>query len=117
MPLPKTEYIWMNENLWNGTMQKFMSYRMSFIMGQVGSKGLRAYNTKKGTAIFRLPEHIHRLALSVKSIVEKCFRRGNVKATIDLVNENNLQSCYIRPVVHRGYGERLSANMSLLKLQ
>ncbi|MBK9248387.1 MAG: branched-chain amino acid transaminase [Ignavibacteria bacterium] len=107
MPLPKTEFIWMNGKFvkWDDAKIHVLSHVVHY--GSSWFEGLRAYYTKKGTAIFRLTEHIHRLAMSVKiyrgempySIEEMC------KATIDLVRKNELQSCYIRPVVYRGYGE------------
>lgn len=107
MPLPKTEYIWMNGKFvkWDDAKIHVLSHVVHY--GSSWFEGLRAYNTKKGTAIFRLPEHIHRLALSVKIYRgEMPFSEEEMcKATIDLVRKNNLQSCYIRPVVYRGYGE------------
>ncbi|MDG2202697.1 MAG: branched-chain amino acid transaminase [Burkholderiales bacterium] len=63
-------------------------------------EGLRAYSTPRGPAIFRLKEHVDRLFASAhiymmpmpyeKAVIEK--------ACIDVVRENNLESCYIRPI-------------------
>ena len=63
-------------------------------------EGLRAYDTLKGPAIFRLKEHVDRLFASAhiymmpmpypKEVIEKACK--------DVVKENNLDSCYIRPI-------------------
>ncbi|OUT78728.1 MAG: branched chain amino acid aminotransferase [Betaproteobacteria bacterium TMED22] len=63
-------------------------------------EGLRAYDTPKGPAIFRLKEHVDRLFASAhiymmpmpysKEVIEKACK--------DVVRENNLDSCYIRPI-------------------
>jgi branched-chain amino acid aminotransferase len=63
-------------------------------------EGLRAYDTPKGPAIFRLKEHVDRLFASAhiymmpmpypKEVVENACK--------DVVKENNLDSCYIRPI-------------------
>lgn len=67
-------------------------------------EGVRAYNTAGGTAIFRLQEHTERLLNSAKIL------RMNVPYTAEQINEaqkevvrvNQLQSCYIRPLVWIG---------------
>jgi branched-chain amino acid aminotransferase len=70
-------------------------------------EGIRCYKNKIGSAIFRLPEHIKRLYESAKIYrIEIPFTEEEFcKACVDTVNENNLESCYIRPLIFRGYGE------------
>jgi len=70
-------------------------------------EGIRCYNTKKGPAVFRLREHVQRLLNSGKiyrmdipyTIDELC------SAIIETIKINNLNGCYIRPVIFRGYYE------------
>lgn len=70
-------------------------------------EGIRCYNTKKGPAVFRLQEHVQRLLDSGK------IYRMNIPYTVDelcnaileTIKINNLNDCYIRPVVFRGYHE------------
>lgn len=70
-------------------------------------EGIRCYNTKKGPAIFRLREHVQRLLDSGKiyrmdipyTVDELC------SAIIETIRINDLNDCYIRPVVFRGYHE------------
>lgn len=70
-------------------------------------EGIRAYNTPKGTAIFRLHEHIKRLERSLRIYhTEMPYSVEEIEqACIDVVKANNLKSAYLRPVIYRGYGE------------
>ena len=63
--------------------------------------GLRAYKTAKGTAVFRLNEHIARLFNSAKiyDIEIPYTAKELAQATLSLIKRNNLESCYIRPFV------------------
>jgi branched-chain amino acid aminotransferase len=69
-------------------------------------EGIRAYETAKGTAIFRLGDHIQRLHDSARLLrmtipysVEDLR-----KASLELVGVNKLPSCYVRPIAFYGYG-------------
>ncbi|MFP4082760.1 MAG: branched-chain amino acid transaminase [Candidatus Aminicenantes bacterium] len=69
-------------------------------------EGFRAYDTPKGAAIFRLNDHIKRLYNSCKMYrmdIPFSFQEFN-QAVVQTIKTNNLKSCYIRPVVYRGYG-------------
>src|SRR5437868_2060420 len=70
-------------------------------------EGIRAYKTKKGTAVFRLTDHITRLFNSAKIFfIDVPFTAADiVEATKLTVRENKLDECYIRPIVYLGYGE------------
>jgi branched-chain amino acid aminotransferase len=69
-------------------------------------EGIRCYSTPRGPAIFRLEDHLQRMLDSCK------IYRMEVKHTLDelvgacceLVERNGLDSCYLRPMVLRGYG-------------
>ena len=63
-------------------------------------EGLRAYNTPKGPAVFRLKEHIERLFASAHIyMMPMPFSKEVIKqACLDVVRENKLESCYIRPI-------------------
>ncbi|WP_232818627.1 branched-chain amino acid transaminase [Exiguobacterium flavidum] len=67
-------------------------------------EGIRAYATPDGPAIFQLKEHIERLFRScayyhvtIPYTVDEL-----VQATIDLVDRNGFEACYIRPFVFLG---------------
>jgi branched-chain amino acid aminotransferase len=70
-------------------------------------EGIRAYSTPKGTAIFRLTDHIARLYRSAKIyMMEPAYTREQfVQATKDLVAVNQIDTCYIRPLIYLGFGE------------
>ena len=67
-------------------------------------EGLRAYETPNGPAIFRLKEHIDRLFASAHIyMMPMPYTKEEVeKACLDVVKQNNLQSCYIRPIAFYG---------------
>ncbi len=67
-------------------------------------EGLRAYDTKKGAAIFRLKEHIDRLFASAHIYMMKIpfSKKELMEACLNVVKENNLSSCYIRPIAFYG---------------
>jgi len=66
-------------------------------------EGIRCYETPAGGAVFRLREHMRRLADSAKiyrmdlrySVDELC------EAVLDTIAANDLKECYIRPLVAR----------------
>ncbi|KAF6243971.1 branched chain amino acid aminotransferase [Nitrosopumilus sp. b1] len=69
-------------------------------------EGIRCYDTPKGSAIFRLPEHIDRLFKSAKLYSMKMnFSKKQISdAIIKTVKESKLKECYIRPIAYYGYG-------------
>ena len=60
-----------------------------------------------GPAIFRAREHMRRLHDSAKiyRIEHSLFDRRACAALIEVVQVNKLESCYLRPLVIRGYGD------------
>ena len=69
-------------------------------------EGLRCYDTPRGSAIFRLDEHIDRFFRSAKlySMKMQYSKRQISDAIINTVRANNLKECYIRPLAYYGYG-------------
>jgi len=67
-------------------------------------EGLRAYDTNRGAAIFRLKEHIDRLFASAHIYMMKIpfSKKELMEACLNVVKENNLSSCYIRPIAFYG---------------
>ncbi len=70
-------------------------------------EGIRCYDTKKGSAVFRLTEHVQRLYNSAKIYrMEIPYAPDEfTKAIIETIKINNLKECYIRPIIFRGYEE------------
>jgi len=69
-------------------------------------EGIRCYNTPKGPAIFRLPEHIDRFFNSAKlySMKIKYSKKQISNAIIKTVRASGLKECYIRPIAFCGVG-------------
>ncbi len=69
-------------------------------------EGARAYDTKKGTAIFRWEEHLDRLFASGKPYdLEIPYTKAELtEATLELLERQDLHSAYIRPIAYFGYG-------------
>ena len=69
-------------------------------------EGIRCYETGKGSAIFRLDEHIDRLFKSAHIfLVEIPYTKKDIRnAIIETIKINRIKSCYIRPLVYIGYG-------------
>jgi len=98
------ELIWFNGELipWQNATVHVMSHALHY--GSSVFEGIRAYNTHKGTCIFRLQEHIDRLFDSAK------VYRMNIpytpeevmQACKDSVVKNNLESAYLRPLAFLG---------------
>jgi branched-chain amino acid aminotransferase len=69
-------------------------------------EGVRAYDTPRGTAIFRHADHIDRLFKSAEMyFMEIPYAKEEIRAaTHEVIARNGLRSCYIRPLVYRGLG-------------
>ena len=96
--------IWMDGQMveWRDAKIHVLTHTLHYGCGAF--EGVRAYNTVNGTAIFRLQEHTERLFNSAKIL------RMNIPFTPEQVNEaqkevvraNQLDSCYLRPLVWIG---------------
>ncbi len=107
MAITEAEKIWMNGKLVNWSDAKVHVLTHALHYGTGVFEGIRAYETDKGAAVFRLTDHIKRLFRSAK--IYRMDIPYSVEEIIEAVKEtiraNNLKSCYIRPIVFRGYGE------------
>ncbi len=107
MRIPKTRTIWMNGRFvaWEKATVHVLTHALHY--GSSWFEGIRAYRTQRGTAIFRLQDHLRRLQDSCKIYyTELPFSTEQMAAaTVELLRRNKLNECYIRPLVFRGYGE------------
>ncbi|MEO0053167.1 MAG: branched-chain amino acid transaminase [candidate division WOR-3 bacterium] len=103
----KSRFIWMNGNYvpWEEAKIHICSHVIHYGTGVF--EGLRCYKTPKGPAVFRLADHTNRLFNSAKIYrMEIPFTREQInQATVELIKKNELDECYIRPIVYRGYKE------------
>ena len=107
MPIEATKQIWMNGRLvdWDDARIHVLTHTLHYGMGVF--EGIRAYETERGPAIFRLTEHIERLFNSAKIMMMEIPYSVDeiVQACKDTVRASGLPSCYVRPIAYYGYGE------------
>ena len=103
----ETEKIWMNGELVDWADAKIHVGTHGLHYGSGVFEGIRAYETPKGTAVFRLTEHMKRLANSARLLyMELPFSVDELTAAShDLIAANGLPECYLRPIAFFGYGE------------
>ena len=96
--------IWMDGQMveWRDAKVHILTHTLHYGCGAF--EGVRAYNTVNGTAIFRLQEHTERLMNSAKILRMKVpFTAEQLnQAQLDVVKANNLESCYLRPLLWIG---------------
>ncbi|MEN3271351.1 MAG: branched-chain amino acid aminotransferase [Actinomycetota bacterium] len=107
MPITKTEKIWMDGTLvdWDDARIHVLTHTLHYGCGVF--EGIRAYETDRGPAVFRLTPHIKRLFKSAKIfMIDVPFTEEQIIAAVkETVAASGLDSCYIRPLVYLGYGE------------
>ncbi len=103
----ETEKIWMNGELvdWNDARVHVGSHGLHYGSGVF--EGIRAYETAKGTAVFRLTEHLKRFENSARLLgMELGHSVEDLrKACHEVIAANGLPECYLRPIAFVGYGE------------
>ena len=106
-PIPEMDTIWMDGELvpWADAKVHVLTHALHYGSGVF--EGIRAYKTERGVAVLRLTEHLKRIERSAKLYympvpytLEQLY-----DATFEVLESNKLDSCYIRPLVFRGYGE------------
>ncbi len=97
-------HIWYDGKLvpWRSATTHVLTHSLHY--GLAVFEGLRAYNTVRGTAIFRLKEHTERLFNSAHIYMMKIpyDRETIMQAHKEVVRANKLESCYIRPIAFYG---------------
>ncbi len=96
--------IWKNGSFekWNDSNVHILSHTLHYGTGVF--EGVRAYKTAKGAAIFRLQDHTNRLFEAAEKINIKIpFSNDELNNTqLEILNKNNLDQGYIRPIVYLG---------------
>ena len=105
MSFPGTGTIWMNGKLveWKDATIHIGSHVIHYGSGVF--EGARCYSTPKGSAVFRLDEHMVRLVNSAKiyRMEYPLDLAGWRQAVLGTIRANKMQACYIRPLIYRGY--------------
>jgi branched-chain amino acid aminotransferase len=103
----KTDWIWMDGEMvsWDEANVHILTHTLHYGLGAF--EGIRAYDLKTGgAAVFRLRDHIERLFKSCHVVMmEIPFTVDElVEASMQTIRKNNLNCCYIRPLVFMGEG-------------
>ena len=97
-------FIWFNDKFvpWREAKAHVLTHTLHYGLGVF--EGVRAYETKKGAAVFRLEDHTKRLFNSAHIVGMKLpFNATKInQAQKDSISKNNLKSGYIRPMAFYG---------------
>jgi branched-chain amino acid aminotransferase len=100
------DQIWLNGEFvaWEDAKVHVLTHAMHYGTGVF--EGIRAYETERGTAIFRHQDHLDRLENSARLYyMDLPFPKEQIRdVTHDLIVRSGFKSCYIRPLVWRGFG-------------
>ena len=99
----ESKYIWMDGELVDFEKATVHILNPAMHYGAAVFEGIRAYNTPKGPAVFRLREHVERLLDSAKVFGVRKFAFSVddiVRAVKETVQANGFTDCYIRPLLY-----------------
>ena len=108
--------IWFDGKMvpWRDANIHVLTHSLHYGMGIF--EGIRAYKTENGTAVFRLAEHVKRLFNGLKIFQMKIdySEEQIAQAILQVVRDNKLASCYIRPIIFIG-SEKLGISPTAIK--
>jgi len=104
----QADLIWMNGAFvpWDEAKVHVLTHGLHYGTGVF--EGVRCYDTESnGPAVFRHQDHLDRLYRSAGLYyMDIPYEREQLRqATLELIARNGMRSCYIRPLVYRGYGQ------------
>ena len=101
------DVVWHNGEFikWNDARVHVMSHVLHY--GSSVFEGIRCYSTNRGSAIFRLREHMQRLLNSAKIYrMEHPWTLDQLcDGAVELVKRSNMDQCYLRPILFRSLDE------------
>ncbi len=105
--MDESKTIWIDGLLYEGQNAKIHILTHSLHYGTAVFEGIRCYKTQKGLAIFRLEDHLKRLFESAKIYFMNIeySKKELEDAIISTIKKNELDECYIRPLVYFGHGK------------
>jgi branched-chain amino acid aminotransferase len=103
----ETEKIWMNGEFVDWADAKVHVGVHGLHYGAGVFEGIRCYETPKGSAVFRLDDHLKRLHNSARLLyMEIPYSKEELRDVChELISINGLPECYLRPIAFYGYGQ------------
>jgi branched-chain amino acid aminotransferase len=99
--------IWMDGRFvdWKDAKIHILTHALHY--GTAVFEGIRCFSTPQGAAIFRLPEHMERFMNSAKIYrMDLGYSEKELSnVCVELVKQNEVRECYIRPIAYTAYGE------------
>jgi len=106
MEITTAKFVWMNGKFvrWQDAKVHVLTHALHY--GSAVYEGMHAYKTDKGTALFRLDEHIDRFFYSANALSMKIkFTKSQLISSVKkLVRMNGIGDGYVRPLAYYGYG-------------
>jgi branched-chain amino acid aminotransferase len=105
--MDESNIIWIDGLLYESQNAKIHILTHSLHYGTAVFEGIRCYKTQKGLAIFRLEDHLKRLFESAKIYFMNIeySKKELEDAIINTIKKNEIDECYIRPLVYFGHGK------------
>jgi len=104
MAIAKTDFIWLDGKLvrWDDARLPFLTHTLHY--GMAIFEGIRVYPTARGPAVFRLREHMKRMAEGALitgmacpwSVDDMC------RAVVEILRANRMETAYVRPLLYYG---------------
>jgi branched-chain amino acid aminotransferase len=103
----RSKHVWMNGALVPAEQATVPFLNTGLHYGLAVFEGIRAYGTARGSAVFRLPEHIERLMHSAVVLAMPPIPWSGaeiVEAVRETVAANGYDDCYVRPLIYLSEG-------------
>lgn len=101
-----TDKIWMDGKFvpWNEAKIHVLTHTLHYGLGVF--EGIRCYQTERGSAVFRLEEHMRRLydSAQIVGLDVPVTQDDFTEAVLETIRTNGMKACYIRPLIWLGYG-------------
>ncbi|HLF25098.1 MAG TPA: branched-chain amino acid transaminase [Anaerolineae bacterium] len=107
MPTMQSKYIWMDGELVEYAKATVHVLTPALHYGLSAFEGIRCYRTAHGPAVFRLREHLARLidSISILGVRDFPYSVEELRQAVhQTIQANELQQCYIRPLVYMAHG-------------
>ena len=101
-----TDKIWMDGKFvpWDEARIHVLTHSLHYGLGVF--EGIRCYQTERGSAVFRLEEHMRRLydSAQIVGLDAPVTQDDFTEAVLETIRANQMKACYIRPLIWLGYG-------------